>query len=131
MDSFWDTSAVVALLLREPNSAAAHRAWSRTARPWAWRWLVIETEAALSRRKAPPEAWTQWAAMLESFRLLDLEGDRWDALRAFNRALHLRAADAAHLFVFERASTAIPGLKLVAFDAELAGAARRIGLPVL
>jgi predicted nucleic acid-binding protein len=131
MDTFWDTSAVVPLLLREPHTVAAQAAWSRTTRPWAWRWLVIETEAALSRRAAPPAAWSHWAALHASLHLLDLESDRWDALRAFNRALHLRAADAAHLFVFERASTAVPGLQLVAFDAGLVEAARRIGLAVL
>ncbi len=130
MNTFWDTSAIVALLLQEPHTSAAQAAWAKSSRPWAWRWAVIETEAALSRRSAPPEAWTQWAALLESLHLLDLEPDRWDTLRAFNRALRLRAADAAHLFVFERASTAIPGLRLITFDQELTDAARRMGLSV-
>ncbi len=130
MNTFWDTSAIVALLLQEPHTSAAQAAWMKSTRPWAWRWAVLETEAALSRRSAPPETWTQWATLLESLHLLDLEPDRWDTLRAFNRALRLRAADAAHLFVFERASTAIPGLQLVTFDQELTAAARRMGLAV-
>lgn len=131
MDTFWDTSAVVALLLQEPNTASAQSAWSHTTQPWAWRWMVLETEAALSRRKAPPMAWTQFAALLESVRLLDLEPERWDSLRAFNRALRLRAADAAHLFVCERANTVIPDLHLVSFDDEQVAAARGLGLLVL
>lgn len=131
MDTFWDTSAVVALLLQEPDTQSAQAIWSTTTRPWAWRWMVIETEAALSRRKAPPAAWTQLANLLETIRLLDLDPERWDSLRAFNRALRLRAADAAHLFVCERANTVIPGLHLVSFDAEQVAAARGMGLSVL
>ena len=128
MNTFWDTSAIVALLLQEPNTSAAQAAWATSTRPWAWRWAVIETEAALARRAAPPEAWTQWAALLDTLHLRDLEPDRWDALRAFNRGLRLRAADAAHLFVFERAGAAIPGLRLITFDQELTDAARRMGM---
>lgn len=130
MDAFWDTSAVVPLLLKEPHSAAAQAAWAKTTRPWAWRWLAVETESALARRAAPPEAWSQWASLLASFHLVDLESARWDALRAFNRALRLRASGAGHLFLCERISTAIPGLTFVTFDAELSAAGRRIGLPV-
>lgn len=130
METFWDTSALVALLLQEPHTKVAHKAWSATQRPWAWRWAVMETEAALSRRQAPPQAWSQWSSLLSSLNLLELEPERWEALRAFNRALRLRASDAAHLFVFERASTVIPDLRLVSFDAEQTAAARRIGLAV-
>ena len=131
MNTFWDTSAVVALLLQEPETQSAQSAWSKTTRAWAWRWMIIETEAALARRKAPPVAWSQWATMLESFTVLDLESSQWDSLRAFNRALRLRAADAGHLFVFERASTIIPELQMVCFDQDMTAAARDIGLAVL
>lgn len=131
MDVFWDTSAMVALLLQEPSSAAARAAWTRTSRAWAWRWAVMEAEAALSRRKAPPSAWSQWAVLQGSLRLLDLDPAHWEALRAFNRGLRLRAADAAHVFVCERAATAVPRLNFITFDTEQAAAARSIGLSVL
>ena len=130
METFWDTSAIVAFLIKEPHTEAARKAWSKTTRCWAWRWVVVETEAALARRQAPPEAWSQWDTLLSALNLLDLEVECWDALRAFNRGLPLRASDAAHLFVCERASTALPGLRLVSFDAEQTKAARHIGLAV-
>lgn len=117
MNTFWDTSAIVALLLQEPHTSAAQAAWAKSSRPWAWRWAVIETEAALSRRSAPPEAWTQWAALLESLHLLDLEPDRWIRC-APSAALCACAQQMPHISLFERASTAIPGLRLITFDQE-------------
>ena len=131
METFWDSSAVVALLLQEPDTGLARAAWSKTKRAWAWRWLVIEVEAALARRRAPPAAWSQWSLLLENINLVDLNPRHWDALRAFNRALHLRAADAGHLFVYERACSAIPGLQLVSFDMEINRSARKLGLALL
>ncbi len=128
MDSFWDSSAVVALLLREPHTAAAQAAWAKSERIWCWQWLVLEVEAALGRRRAAPQTWSDWARVQSALRPLDLEPGAWDALRVFNRALRLRAADAAHLFVCERASQALPGLRFVCFDAEMNRAARNLGL---
>lgn len=130
MQTFWDTSAIVALLIQEPGTAAARDAWEKTTQPWAWRWMVIETEAALSLRSAPPSAWEQWKSALRTIRLLELRGDDFEALRAFNRGLRLRAADAAHLFVCERAASAIPGLHLVTLDEDMKATAQRIGLAV-
>jgi hypothetical protein len=60
---------------------------------------------------------------------LDLEPALWPQLRAFNRPLKLRAADAGHLFVFDRALTALPGIELVTFDQELVQAAATLGVP--
>ena len=130
MDRFFDTSAVVALLLVEPRTAQASSAWSGTDRAWAWRWLEVETEAAMGRRRAPPEAWTQWRSMAAAFHWLDLDPNMWPQLRAFNRALRLRAADAGHLFVFDRALGAVQGLELVTFDREMSRAAVRLGAPM-
>jgi len=42
----------------------------------------------------------------------------------------LRAADAGHLFVFDRLFTEFPSLVLLTLDKELALAARNIGLPL-
>lgn len=131
MQTFWDTSAIIPLLLKEPHTIEAQAVWTKSTRAWAWRWLILETEAALSRRKARAEAWSQWAHLSASLTLIDLNSARWDALRAFNRGLGLRAVDAAHLFIFERASTAIPGLQLVTFDQEMSVAADRLGLTVV
>lgn len=61
---------------------------------------------------------------------VDLQPDQTNTLCAFNRALGLRAADAGHLFVFDRLFSELPDLELLTLDAEMAAAARRIGLPL-
>lgn len=131
MDVFWDTSGLVATLLQEPGTAEATRAWSQTTRAWAWRWLKIETESALGRRHAPQAAWVQWRQMSAGFRWLDFDPGEYPALCSFNRALRLRAADAGHLFVCDRAAGVIPNLALFTQDSEMAAAAAQVGLPLL
>lgn len=131
MDVFWDTSGMVALLLQEPGTIAAQKAWGKTSRPWCWRWLQVETEAALARRRASATAWANWRTVAMHLTCLDLEASLWSALRAFNRPLRLRASDAGHLFVFERAISAVPSLSLFTLDSEMSRAAKGIGLPTL
>lgn len=130
MDVFWDTGGIVALLLKEPDTAAAQIAWGKTVCPWCWRWLRVEAEAALCRRRASAEVWAQWRTVSAHLRCLDLDPSLWSVLCAFNRALRLRASDSAHLFVFERAVSVIPGLSLFTLDEEMSRAADGIGLPV-
>ncbi len=131
MDVFWDTSGIVALLLQEPDTAAAQSAWGQTTRPWCWRWLMVETEAALGRRRAPVAAWSQWRTISAHLICLDLDPAQWSALCAFNRPLRLRASDAAHLFIFDRATSVVPGMSLLTFDREMVAAAGNLALPVL
>lgn len=131
MDGFLDTSAVVPLLIRERQSTRALASWAELDAAWAWSWLRVETEAALLRRKAVASVWENWRRMETGIRWLDAPPDLTATLCDFNRGLGLRAADAGHLLVFERASRAIPGLTLLTFDAELAAAAVRLGLRVI
>ena len=131
MDLFFDTSAVVPLLLTEPHSNKASQAWSKAERVWAWRWLHVETEAALSRRKAPAIAWRNWHQMASVFSWLDLGEQHYAQLRAFNRPLKLRAADAGHLYIFHLATNVVPSMKLVCFDQELRRATKTLGLELL
>lgn len=130
MELFFDTSGIVPLLLAEPHSAKAHSAWSKAKRIWAWRWLQVETEAALIRRKAPATAWQKWHQMSASFAWLDLEDKLFSQLRAFNRTLGLRAADAGHLYVFQLAIRIVPEMKLVCFDKEMKRAAKTLTLEI-
>ena len=130
MELFFDTSAIIPLLLIEPHSPRASEAWAATEGLWAWRWMEVEAEAALGRRGCPPEAWAGWRAISARIHWLDLETDAWPQLRAFNRSLCLRAADAGHLFVLEQLVGIVPRIKLVTFDSEMQSAAKRIGLPV-
>ena len=131
MEVFWDTSGLVATLLKEPGTPAALRAWGQTSRLWAWRWLQVETEAALARRAAPQSAWVQWRKLAATIHWLGFDGTQYPALCAFNRPLRLRAADAGHLFVCDRAASTLPGLHLFTQGREMAVAAKTLGLPLL
>lgn len=92
--------------------------------------MKVELEAALTRRKADAKAWSAWRSISGSFNCITLNPNQFDALRAFNRSASLRAADAGHLFVFERTLEALPDLLLLTFDDEMAKAANRMGMPI-
>jgi predicted nucleic acid-binding protein len=123
MRVFLDTSAVVPLVLNEPTSSVMHRYWTEFSQRWAWDWIVIEAEAALIRQKADPLAWRQWGKITQSLTLIELDSGDRNALRAFNRSIGLRAADAGHLFLFERLSRQLDGLQLLTFDRQMIDAA--------
>lgn len=127
---FFDTSAVVPLVVEEAHTFKAREVWSRCGEAWAWEWLLLEAEAALSRRKADARSWQNLRTLSGQFRLVSLSPAQFDALRAFNRPLALRAADAAHLFVCERLLGSVPELRLITFDREQAAASARLSLPL-
>jgi predicted nucleic acid-binding protein len=129
MNSFWDTSALVALVLEEPHTASAQQVWKQTTCPWAWRWAIMETEAALARRNAPPSAWNAWSLIHQRMNYVDMNlGENLEALRIFNRVIKLRAADTAHVYLAEKVSMALNGVSLVSFDDEMRNAAHGLGL---
>jgi len=127
---FFDTSALVPLVLRESNSREAASVWRECTEAWAWDWMKVEAEAALTRRKADTRAWSAWRSLSGNFNLGTLNPDQFDALRAFNRSASLRASDAGHLFVFDKMLDALPDLQLLTFDTEMTAAANRMGMPV-
>jgi hypothetical protein len=90
----------------------------------------VEIEAALSRRAVPSQTWVAWKNLVESIHWVNLTTETYPQLRAFNRALKLRAADAGQLFVMDRLLGVIPELKLVSFDEEMLQAAAVLNLPV-
>ncbi|NBB78212.1 MAG: PIN domain-containing protein [Verrucomicrobia bacterium] len=130
MRIFYDTSAVVPLLLAEERSEVAIEYWREQKEAWAWDWLLIETEAALIRQKADSTAWAAWRNIANNFTCCELSSSRLAELRAFNRRLGLRAADAAHLFLFDRLVNRLPELRLLTFDREMARAAQNLALPL-
>jgi len=127
---FFDTSAWVPLLLREAATENMRTAKKQVSEIWAWEWMRVETEAALTRRKATPQSWIVWKELQTEVSWVDLDSDQTDSLCSFNRALGLRAADVGHLFVFDRLFAELPDLVLLTLDGEMAAAARRIGLPL-
>jgi predicted nucleic acid-binding protein len=129
MEAFFDSSAIVPLLIEESGSARACELWSRTETAWAWEWGRVETEAALARRGVGPEAWAHWRRLAGAVSFLKLE-EPVSAVCDFNRLLGLRAADAGHVFVAERLFRVQPELILVTLDVEMRAAAGRLGLRV-
>ncbi len=130
MKLFYDTSAWVPLILQEH---ASDRMWDIklcASEIWAWRWMQVETEATLTRRQATAECWRNWYLLKTEVMWVDLDLNEFDTLCSFNRALKLRAADAGHLFVFDRLFSEILDLRLLTLDDEMAEAAGRLGLPL-
>jgi predicted nucleic acid-binding protein len=130
MEAFFDSSALVPLLIEERHTAKALRAWDAVDNAWAWEWAKVEVEAGLSRRRAAPQSWVQWRSLERQIRWVQAGVGMVDELRLFNRGLGLRAADAGHLLVFERAASAVGPFALVTFDEEMTAAALRLQMSI-
>ena len=116
---FWDTSALLPLVLEEPHSHAARLASQATHCYYAWSWLRVEAQAGLARRKATAKQWDRLAELLSVIRYVDIPVGQIDALCRANREWRLRAGDAGHFFCFQQASYVIPDLEFVCFDDEI------------
>lgn len=90
----------------------------------------METEAALSRRTISPLICGEWRELQTSIQWLDTGADIFPLICMFNRNLRLRAADAGHLFVFEKLIGVIPSIRLVTFDQEMKDAAVGLAMQV-
>ena len=137
---FWDSSAVVPLVSREPESARC-RAWLR-GDPVLLVWALAATEVASAlarKRRAGVLSEARFGdakRRLASLEAAWSEVAAWDAVRARARRLlevhPLTAADALHLgaalvVVEERTG----GVEFVSFDQRLASSARREGFTLL
>jgi predicted nucleic acid-binding protein len=130
MLAFFDTSAIVPLILREPHSEEARKVWGGTVRRVAWQWLQVEVEAALIRRAAPPGAWVRWRVIESAIDWVEAPSDWLEPLRSFNRGVGLRSADAGHIYLMEQCLQGVPELRLVTFDKEMRHAAAKRGIYV-
>jgi uncharacterized protein len=137
---FWDTSAVIPLLIAERGSARA-KAWYREdSEIIVWMFTRVELLSALARRRredpaAAPRllavrrdlirAWGQWSEITA------VESVRRHAERIIE-SHPLRAADALQIGAAMIAAEDNPaGLEFVTFDQNLAHAAEREGFRVL
>lgn len=130
MNAYFDTSAIVPLLLEEPHSQRAQIAVRNARSIWAWRWAEVEAEAALVRRKASPLTWRNWRILKGEIRWLESSKEISQDICRFNREIGLRAADAGHLFIFERTAAVMEDLTLVTFDKEMTKAAHELGFTI-
>jgi uncharacterized protein with PIN domain len=127
---FWDTSAILALVVAEPHSAEALQAASQAAESYGWRWLRVEAAAGLARRRATEEQWRRLEGVLAALWDVDIPPARFAEVAAANREWRLRAADAGHLFCFRQLTAVFPGIQMVCFDAEIRAAAESARLPL-
>ncbi len=129
-ETFWDASALLALLLVGPNTNEASRIWHGSRRVWCWGWTQVEVESTLGKRRALPETWTAWRRVMSALNELSLEVGEQAALCQFNRTAKLSAAVAGQLFVFDRAAAVLHDLELVTFDKETKLAAEMLAIPL-
>jgi predicted nucleic acid-binding protein len=136
---FWDSSAIVALTVAEPSTAAMQAVAAEDPLMCVWWATEIECVSALARLERDG-ALTD-LAMTAALQRVDLLADSWNevqpitsvriAARRLLRVHTLRAADALQLAAAVVAAEGVPpSLDLVTLDDRLAAAARREGFTV-
>jgi predicted nucleic acid-binding protein len=137
---FWDSSAVVPLLVQQSASAKMDAYFRQDPTVIVWWGTKVECDSAIARMEREHQLEPPGAA--EAFRRLDVISSLWhevqpvDVLRESARRmlrLHsLRAADCLQLAAAFMASENRPStLEFVCLDERLAAAAEREGLQVL
>jgi len=137
---FWDSSAIVPLLVDEPATAALTREYESDPQMLVWWATVVECVSALARRerdgglpgRALPDALERLAALeLAWLEIQALDRVRNTAVRLL-RVHPLRSADALQLAAALVAAEDHPRtLPLVTLDDQLALAAEREGFAVV
>jgi predicted nucleic acid-binding protein len=137
---FWDSSAVVAILVREDASGTARSLLAADSQLAAWWGTIVECTSAIARRErattlSPVDAANAYAALVElaeSWREVPPSARLRETARRIVRTHDLRAADAFQLAAAQEASEGHPQtLELITLDDRLAVAAQREGFPVL
>lgn len=137
---FWDSSAIVPLLVLEPSSDAVGAAYASDSGIVAWWATPIECASALARREREGELTADGTS--SALVRLDVLRSAWaevqpvDRVRAaavrLLRTQPLRAGDALQLAAAIAAAEGHPEtLPFVTLDAHLAQAASREGFPVV
>jgi uncharacterized protein len=104
MISYWDTSALIPLLVQEPASPACRRLWDATTNPIATRLLYVEAAAALHQAhrlgRIDPAQLKRLVADLDSywdgFSVLELDDALASSAAALAGKYALRGYDAVH-----------------------------------
>lgn len=136
MIAYFDTSAVIPLLIGEPSSVTCTRMWNEAARSVSVRLLYPESRAALARAERMGRInKSQHEAAIVELETIITEIDHVEITARLARhagelaRIHeLRGYDAVHLAAAVAAFDA--DLVMVTGDNHLAGAARRHGLAV-
>lgn len=137
---FWDSSALVPILVGEATSAAVRAEFERDPEVVAWWATTVECVSALARLER--EGSLPLPAMVEALRRLDALAVAWQEVQPITlvrqtairllRVHPLRTADALQLAAAIAAAEDHPAtLALVTLDERLAQAAEREGFPVI
>jgi len=134
--AYFDTSAVIPLLIGEPSSATCARIWNEAARSVSSRLLYPEARAALARaermkritKRQHSSAVTELETIITEIDHVELTAELARNAGELAQAHQLRGYDAVHLAAAVSALDA--ELVLVTGDSDLAGAARAQGMPV-
>ena len=137
---FWDSSAIVPLLVREPSSARSEALLREDPFVLAWWAAEVECTSALARlereqslsRKAAVIAYKRLSAFRDAWNEVQpTTGLKETAMRLL-RVHVLRAADALQLAAAILAAQGQPAtLGFVCFDERLASAARKEGFEII
>lgn len=136
MIAYFDTSAIIPLLIREPGSGRASRLWDDAGRVVSVRLAYAEARAALAMAARADRITRQGlrgavAGLERLYRQIDLVEVTDTVVRragALAEAHALRGYDAVHLAA--ASSIGVDELVLVAADRELCAAAAAVGLAV-
>ncbi len=136
MIAYFDTSAVIPLLLGEPSSAVCARMWNEAARSVSVRLLYPEARAALARaerlgritKRQHEVAVAELETIITELDHIEITTQLARNAGDLAQAHQLRGYDAVHLAAAIAALDS--DLVLVTADNDLAAAARAQGLPV-
>ncbi len=135
MIAYFDTSAIVPLVIEERGTPTAGTMWDRAERVVSIRLVRVEARAALARaaRLDRIDAAQHMAArdrldlVFAQLDLVDIDDDLVDRAAELAEQYALRAYDAIHLAAAERVIDA--DLVVVAGDQALIAAAEKLGIP--
>ena len=137
---FWDSSAVVPLLVEEPSSVSALREYEQDPEVVVWWATEVECASALARLEregslsgsSPGEALRRLGALAQAWREVQPVARVREVAMRLLRVHELRAADALQLASALAAAEDHPAtLAFLTLDDRLAGAAEREGFPVV
>ena len=124
MVTYWDTSALLALLFEEVHSARAKAANDQTDYFLAWRWIEVEARLGTGRRNANPIQLDFLDRWLSNAEYANFPEDDYPVLIDLGLRHKLRAADAGHLHSLLQVRRLYPEIVFVCFDEALTAAAK-------
>ena len=136
MIAYFDTSAVVPLLVAEPGSARAASLWDGADRVVSVRLMYPETRAALAQAerlgrltaRQLRDAVTQFDSVFEEIDIVEVDDDLARRAGELAEVRQLRGYDAVHLAAADRVRA--PNVVVIAGDGALLQAATAEGMAV-